>query len=84
METFFPGTGLATSVSSHAIGETSPPLSPITMSHTTPSIYSNLNTAGHNTYQGIQGGKQENYFLCYSGNQCYLAWWNDINEYNVL
>lgn len=57
LATFFPGTGLATSVSSHAIGETSPPLSPITMSHTTPSIYSNLNTAGHNTYQGIQGGK---------------------------
>ncbi|CAG9861506.1 unnamed protein product [Phyllotreta striolata] len=37
------GAGLATSVSSHALGECSPPLSPITMSHTTPSIYPTMN-----------------------------------------
>lgn len=33
------GAGLATSASSHALGESSPPISPITMSHTTPAIY---------------------------------------------
>ncbi|KAJ8910498.1 hypothetical protein NQ315_012345 [Exocentrus adspersus] len=50
------GTGLATSVSSHALGECSPPISPITMSHTTPSIYP-TNMVGHNSYQtGISGG----------------------------
>ncbi|KAK9874253.1 hypothetical protein WA026_002609 [Henosepilachna vigintioctopunctata] len=44
------GPGLATSASSHALGECSPPLSPITMSHTTPSIYpSNLGT--QNSFQ---------------------------------
>ncbi|KAK4878821.1 hypothetical protein RN001_011327 [Aquatica leii] len=31
--------GIQTSASSHALGESSPPISPITMSHTTPSIY---------------------------------------------
>lgn len=53
---FFPGPGLATSVSSHALGECSPPISPITMSHTTPSIYPNMSSVGHNSFQGIQGG----------------------------
>ncbi|XP_031331242.1 RIMS-binding protein 2 isoform X3 [Photinus pyralis] len=33
------GAGIQTSASSHALGESSPPISPITMSHTTPSIY---------------------------------------------
>ncbi|KAF5284120.1 hypothetical protein FQR65_LT00120 [Abscondita terminalis] len=33
------GGGIQTSASSHALGESSPPISPITMSHTTPSIY---------------------------------------------
>lgn len=42
--------GLATSASSHALGECSPPISPITMSHTTPSIYPTSSTlGGHNT-----------------------------------
>ncbi|XP_044764212.1 RIMS-binding protein 2 isoform X3 [Coccinella septempunctata] len=44
------GQGLATSASSHALGECSPPLSPITMSHTTPSIYPG-NMGAHNSYQ---------------------------------
>ncbi|CAH1118371.1 unnamed protein product [Phaedon cochleariae] len=53
----FPGTGLATSLSSHALGECSPPISPITMSHTTPSIYPGMNTSvGHNSYHGLQSG----------------------------
>lgn len=42
------GAGLATSASSHALGESSPPISPITMSHTTPAIYpqsSNLSSS---------------------------------------
>ncbi|CAH0548873.1 unnamed protein product, partial [Brassicogethes aeneus] len=43
------GTGLATSASSHALGECSPPISPITMSHTTPSIYPGSNTMGHSS-----------------------------------
>lgn len=43
------GAGLATSASSHALGECSPPISPITMSHTTPSIYPTASTlGGHN------------------------------------
>ncbi|XP_045466510.1 RIMS-binding protein 2 isoform X4 [Harmonia axyridis] len=46
----FPGPGLATSASSHALGECSPPLSPITMSHTTPSIYPG-NMGTHNSFQ---------------------------------
>ncbi|KAJ8981873.1 hypothetical protein NQ317_008221 [Molorchus minor] len=45
------GTGLATSISSHALGESSPPISPITMSHTTPSIYPTSGMVGHNSYQ---------------------------------
>ncbi|XP_060532977.1 RIMS-binding protein 2 isoform X3 [Cylas formicarius] len=45
------GTGLATSISSHALGESSPPISPITMSHTTPSIYPTSTTlGGQHTY----------------------------------
>lgn len=50
---FLAGTGLATSASSHALGESSPPISPITMSHTTPSLYPSLSMS-HNTtnYQG--------------------------------
>lgn len=40
------GATLATSASSHALGECSPPISPITMSHTTPSIY----PTGYQTY----------------------------------
>ncbi|XP_044260887.1 RIMS-binding protein 2 isoform X3 [Tribolium madens] len=44
------GGGLATSASSHALGECSPPISPITMSHTTPSIYPTT-SLGHNSYQ---------------------------------
>ncbi|XP_057657732.1 RIMS-binding protein 2 isoform X3 [Diorhabda carinulata] len=55
------GAGLATSVSSHALGECSPPISPITMSHTTPSIYPTINTGiGQNaSYHGttnLSGG----------------------------
>lgn len=46
------GTGLATSASSHALGECSPPISPITMSHTTPSIYPTSNAISHNVYPG--------------------------------
>lgn len=51
------GTGLATSASSHALGECSPPISPITMSHTTPSIYPTSTTlGGHNaSYPTAQG-----------------------------
>lgn len=47
------GGGLATSASSHALGECSPPISPITMSHTTPSIYPTSSIlGGHNpSYQ---------------------------------
>ncbi|XP_030756116.1 RIMS-binding protein 2 [Sitophilus oryzae] len=45
------GQGLATSVSSHALGECSPPISPITMSHTTPSIYpTSTSLGGQHTY----------------------------------
>lgn len=43
------GTGLATSASSHALGESSPPISPITMSHTTPSIYPTAASLSHNS-----------------------------------
>ncbi|KAI4454747.1 rim binding protein-related [Holotrichia oblita] len=44
--------GLATSASSHALGESSPPISPITMSHTTPSIYPTTNfTQNTSNYQ---------------------------------
>lgn len=51
------GTGLATSASSHALGECSPPISPITMSHTTPSIYpATGGLGGHNaSYPTAQG-----------------------------
>jgi hypothetical protein len=48
---FVAGGGLATSASSHALGECSPPISPITMSHTTPSIYPTSTSLGHNSYQ---------------------------------
>ncbi|XP_076254720.1 RIMS binding protein isoform X5 [Rhynchophorus ferrugineus] len=45
------GQGLATSVSSHALGECSPPISPITMSHTTPSIYpTSTSLSGQHAY----------------------------------
>uniref|UniRef100_A0AAR5QIU3 Angiomotin C-terminal domain-containing protein n=2 Tax=Dendroctonus ponderosae TaxID=77166 RepID=A0AAR5QIU3_DENPD len=44
------GQGLATSVSSHALGECSPPISPITMSHTTPSIYPINASLGQHSY----------------------------------
>lgn len=47
---FVTGGGLATSASSHALGECSPPISPITMSHTTPSIYPSTSLT-HNSYQ---------------------------------
>ena len=46
--------GLSTSVSSHALGESSPPLSPITMSHTTPSMYPTSNLSHNATYQTTQ------------------------------
>lgn len=50
------GAGLATSASSHALGECSPPISPITMSHTTPSIYpASSSLGGHNTSYPTQG-----------------------------
>lgn len=51
------GTGLATSASSHALGESSPPISPITMSHTTPSIYPTAASLSHNSnYQSSSLG----------------------------
>lgn len=52
--------GLASSASSHALGESSPPLSPITMSHTTPSIFpsglTSTSTGGMHNYSGVGVG----------------------------
>ncbi|XP_017774492.1 PREDICTED: uncharacterized protein LOC108561183 isoform X4 [Nicrophorus vespilloides] len=58
------GGGLATSASSHALGESSPPISPITMSHTTPSLYPGIQSSGNNSmlggHQGYQSCSQPN------------------------
>lgn len=51
IKNFLSGTGLATSASSHALGESSPPISPITMSHTTPSLYPTMNPSHNSNYQ---------------------------------
>ncbi|XP_074041769.1 RIMS binding protein isoform X4 [Leptinotarsa decemlineata] len=79
------GTGLATSVSSHALGECSPPISPITMSHTTPSIYPALNTnIGHNSYQGIQSGTTNISGTYMSQNPVGVGYNPNHSQYNSL
>ncbi|CAH1953499.1 unnamed protein product [Acanthoscelides obtectus] len=71
--------GLATSVSSHALGECSPPISPITMSHTTPSIYPGHTAAvGHNAYSSSAGSYLP------SSNPVSVGGYNTTSQYNSL